>query len=788
MSPQMTEMTPRKSGFRPLVAVLLAIVAVAVIYVVIRKVIVLPRMPYNVREMFPSAHRGIYVAVFSTMLIWLGIGPIWVGDFLSRRARYLPYLPLWSATIGLVSWAMLRFAVTRESLWDILGSQRLGWGGDWELIGRFVALQSIGTLMLLMATVTLASVVRLGWRGGLRRGAAGLLFGGPWVVLAWAVVVRWTYTDNLTELIRSTPFPWTGPAFLSTLLGVISLNSSILCYVWLRRGWLERVIATAATPLLAAGGFGLLWLGLEPAVEKYGTTFPAARFLLGPDRATFMSLGELALRWGAVQIAVVAVLTAGGLIALCLRPRHDYDAPDLPNQNIPRGWGRVYMLITLVYAAFLIYGSLLPLSIQPIPFGEALDVFEASMRSTQAEWSQSDMVTNTAMFVPLAFCALGAWSSPGRRLAWCWKAPVILVCGIVFGILLEFNQVYVASRVASPHDIIAQTLGSVLGLAAWAVFGIPLTLWVGGLVRESDRPALRMKLLYVYSALFVLYSVMPLSLTISVGQIWRKYKAGMINFIPFWGSGELEISAMVMKTAFYVPIGYMFACRSSRPGRGPLMSAAVGGLIFAMAIEAFQVLVHSRYATATDVVLGTIGAVIGSMLCWLSGPISRGRGVHGAWWRLRGVWFKILALAGWVLLMVHQRWEMLEVRRSWTEMVHGLELALSRPPLQMVNSGGPLDAVPRLGQEFAAFLVLGMILQALLVSFRRRGICAVAIGVVLMLGLELGRLPFSQYLPDYTLVLAAIAGVVASFWAYPRSVAIFLTPASLAKESQSTGP
>ena len=105
-------MTLQKAGFRPLLAALLAIVAVGAVYVVIRKVIVLPGAPYNVREMFPPAHRGIYVAVFSTMLIWLGLGPIWVGDFLSRRPRYLPCLPLWSATIGLVSWGMLRFAPT----------------------------------------------------------------------------------------------------------------------------------------------------------------------------------------------------------------------------------------------------------------------------------------------------------------------------------------------------------------------------------------------------------------------------------------------------------------------------------------------------------------------------------------------------------------------------------------------------------------------------------------------------------------------------------------------------
>lgn len=167
------------------------------------------------------------------------------------------------------------------------------------------------------------------------------------------------------------------------------------------------------------------------------------------------------------------------------------------------------------------------------------------------------MVTNIAMFVPLTFCALDAWSHDGRRSGRWWMAAAIVVGGVGLSFALEFSQVFVSERTTSIHDVIAQTIGSLLGLATWLIFGAPLTRWVRGLLDERDQPALCVKLLYAYAALFIFYSLLPLNPTISIGQIWRKYKSGMINFLPFLGPGEFNILALVMKTVLYVPIGYL---------------------------------------------------------------------------------------------------------------------------------------------------------------------------------------------------------------------------------------
>jgi hypothetical protein len=108
----------------------------------------------------------------------------------------------------------------------------------------------------------------------------------------------------------------------------------------------------------------------------------------------------------------------------------------------------------------------------------------------------------------------------------------------------------------------------------------------------------------------------------------------------------------------------------------------------------------------------------------------------------------------------------------------GLGATLSKPLGSMVYQAGPLEALGRLAQEFVAFLILGMLLQALLVGYSGgRRLLAIGVGVGLVLSLDLGRLMFSSALPDMTLTLTAMAGMVASQWVYPRFVTIFLTPA-----------
>ena len=394
------------------------------------------------------------------------------------------------------------------------------------------------------------------------------------------------------------------------------------------------------------------------------------------------------------------------------------------------------------------------------------------------------MVTNIAMFAPLTFCALGAWTCRNQRRARWWVVVAIFLAGVILSFVVEFSQVFVTSRTPSRHDIVAQTIGNGLGLAMWFVFGIPLTQWVVALMRQSDRSTLHMRLLYTYAALLCLYSLLPLNLTISVGQIWRKYKAGMVNFVPFGNPSELYVLAIAMKTLLYVPIGYMSACRAGR-GRRPLLMAMVGGAMFAAGIESLQIFVASRIATVTDILLGALGALAGGLVASFTGPVAAGKGIHSVWWQRWGMCFKLLATAACLGLIVYQRWGTIAVALSSVTAVEGLDATTLALPGSMVYSAGPLDALPRLAQEFGVWLTLGLLIQALASSSNLRRLVATSTCILLALTLELIRLQFSPYRFDMLLTFAAIAGAAASYWVYPRLITIFLTPADPSQRSES---
>ena len=180
-------------------------------------------------------------------------------------------------------WFLLRHSVTPESVNDVLGSRLLDWPGNLERRMRLFTLQGPLTIFLILFSAAFHTWQQQGGAASLRRIAyftAGTL---PWIALCGYVVFYWPNTSNIVELVRFRPFPWIGPVSLLALIALVAGNATWLSQSAKQgtRGWVLKLIVTAA---LVIPGWVLLHLGLNPAVEKYGLVFPAARFIFGPDR------------------------------------------------------------------------------------------------------------------------------------------------------------------------------------------------------------------------------------------------------------------------------------------------------------------------------------------------------------------------------------------------------------------------------------------------------------------------------------------------------------------------
>jgi len=762
---------------RPVVAGLTFTVAVAGGWLAIREACQWPGAPYNVRELFPVRHTWVYQLAFSVLLVWIGFGPAWVGRLLLDRPRLAKAVPVFSAIIGLVSWMLLRFAVTTESLGDIVGAPVLGWGGDWEMMARFIGLQAVVSLVLIVSAVTVGGVSRFGFSGGLKRGAIIGLWALPWLCLAWVSVMDWTRTDNLVELIRHEPFKWAGPICLTAGVAMVGLHCEALALMISRRGRRANVIAVlaaiVAAPFVIAGTWGMLYLGLKPSVEKYELTFPAVRFLLAPDRKAQLSWAELFMRWSGVQLAATVGLTCGAAAATMFRSVARTSAVAPQSSEAPSRAGRALLVMMLVYVGLLFYGSLVPFDFRWITFEQAWEAFWHTDLLIEARWGKSDVVTNIAMAVPLTFLAIGAWSRENTRRGLWYKAPLVFVGSVAISACLEFSQIFTANRIASVHDLISQGIGGAIGLVVWGVAGSALCGWVRDLFIARSQADLAHRVLWTYLGLLVLYQLLPLNPTISFSQIMARYRHGMINFVPFCDHVMMGFYALVMKMATYLPIGFLVAFRTDRWLRR-IARAVFCGLGLSLLIEILQIFIASRIATSTDIVLGTIGAALGGVLGCLAAGRTSDRRLR--WWQSYGAWVKLAASLGWMLVMAWRRWYPFEFHWPVADVVKRIHRIFATPVFDIFRSAGPMDALARVGEEFIALLVFGILLQGLLA--RSGGLRRFAVGIaaaVVGLVMEAGRLCFPVYGPDLTVALAGLAGCAASVWAYPRFVALFLT-------------
>jgi hypothetical protein len=131
-----------------------------------------------------------------------------------------------------------------------------------------------------------------------------------WLALCQFVVIDAAATDNLTELIAPPGgYGISGVAYLYMLLALFSLNAVLLTMDWRRAsGWAATAVGSGVAVIL---GWGLLKLGLHPAVEKYGLVFSGVQFLLGPDRQTALPEAALFGRWVLVYFMGLGVVAAG---------------------------------------------------------------------------------------------------------------------------------------------------------------------------------------------------------------------------------------------------------------------------------------------------------------------------------------------------------------------------------------------------------------------------------------------------------------------------------------------
>ncbi len=402
-----------------------------------------------------------------------------------------------------------------------------------------------------------------------------------------------------------------------------------------------------------------------------------------------------------------------------------------------------YRAMWLLYAAFVVYGSLVPLDFRPMPLSQAWLSFQQIPFLSLGVGSRADWVANGVLYVPLGFLLMRSLTSIAAPLAW---LLAVTLCAVL-AVGVEFAQLFFPPRTVSQNDLLAEVIGSAIG----ASLALVLARWVGRLraAWHAGGQHLHHRLLEVYTALYLVLCFFPYDLLLSRRELADKLDSTLWSgWLVLQDRGlALTLLQLGAELVLVLPIGVLLTWRLRvTPG-----AAAVSGLLLGAFIEVGQFFVASGVSQGASVLSRSAGLALGA---WLAPRLVRG-GIEGVRETLRRFALPLLSIYLPLLLFAsgwfRGPWQGLDAAAATWAQVRLLPFYYHYYTTEAV-------ALYSLGSVALMYLPLAAL------GWARRWRPAVVLGLVLVLALvvEAGKLFVGGFKPDPTNpIIAVVAAALA---------------------------
>ncbi len=317
-------------------------------------------------------------------------------------------------------------------------------------------------------------------------------------------------------------------------------------------------------------------------------------------------------------------------------------------------------LTWLAYLVFVAYGSLVPLDFRPLPIDEAVRQFQQLPWLAIGVQGRADWVANGVLYAPLAF--LTARVAFGLGLAQALACTLALALCAALAVGVEFAQLFFPPRTVSRNDLLAEWIGSLVGVGFAPFAANWLKRLAGAWPRGGGRfrpHLLGLHLLELYAMGYLALSFFPYDLLLSAAEVQLKWQStGWGGWLAPSERGAFLVGLqLVVELALSVPIGALLA-RRHPGGRIDLLAAALAGAMLGLFIECGQFFVASGISQGASVLTRVLGVAAGA---WLV-PHVRRAGVAGVRGLLRRValpplWLVYLPLLGGVNGVFKHAWQ-----------------------------------------------------------------------------------------------------------------------------------
>lgn len=273
---------------------------------------------------------------------------------------------------------------------------------------------------------------------------------------------------------------------------------------------------------------------------------------------------------------------------------------------------RYFFYASVLYLLFVIYGSLVPLDFRDIPLNDAINQFKNIRYLNLGMGSLADWVANILLMIPLAFLWFTLLTKNAGLPKKIFLVIIIWLACFLLALAIEFTQLFFPPRTVSINDIIAESLGSLIGCIAGWFFGQRFMAWLQLWHQEAEINSWD-RYLQIYLFGLFLYAILPLDLTLSPIELYHKWNEGRIILLPF---GHLKSSFIEniyqwgSEAALWLPVPLLWQ-RSRRLTQFQLYQRL---FLAALAIEFFQLFVYSRVTDITDILLALLGGGVSIQL------------------------------------------------------------------------------------------------------------------------------------------------------------------------------
>lgn len=413
-----------------------------------------------------------------------------------------------------------------------------------------------------------------------------------------------------------------------------------------------------------------------------------------------------------------------------------------------------YFLLWLIWAVLIVYGSLLPFELRPHTLAQALEKFRNIPYLDLGVVSRADWIANILLYMPLAY--LGAlWLSRVRWLPRSLALVFTAALGLMLAVAVEFSQIFFAPRTVSQNDLIAEGLGTLLGLALWSASHTRLAGLAATVIRPG--PSALTAGLTLYSLAYLGLALFPYDFIVSLSDLQWKLMQGNYGWgLHQCGSLIRCTSLWAAEAAAALPVGMLlarlFGQRPPGTGAGLLLALAMGACI-----EAAQFLIASGVSTVTGALAKAMGLGLGLQLRQLPAPQRLQR--HASWLRPA----LLLALIPYLILVaLLNKWGQIQ----WGDLATARDnlAALRFLPFYYHYFSTETQAVASLLSQVAIYLPLGMGFWLWHASgptpLRRPPLFGLMLtGAVIVVVIETGKLFLERSHPDPTHLLIALGAV-----------------------------